>query len=117
MRCIILLIVLCTLPLAAQENEEIFVDTKLDEVGLTAETSDGNWRFNLTTAIQARALYHDTRGSNGQDGMDFSVFNMPVARLFFNGHIFNKEFTYSLWLAIGGPANGFRMENAYLRYQ
>ncbi|MHC4842124.1 MAG: hypothetical protein ACYTDT_14410 [Planctomycetota bacterium] len=115
MRVLVLLLLLFVSPLAA--NEDIETSTRLDESGITTETEDGNWRFNLTTAIQARALYHDTRGSNDQDGMDFTVFKMPVARMFFNGHIFSKELQYSFWLAFGGPANGYRIENLYLRYR
>ncbi|MDC1142693.1 hypothetical protein OAU50_06350 [Planctomycetota bacterium] len=114
MRCAILMAVLFAIPLTANET---VVDTTLGDAGLTSETGDGNWRINMTTAVQARWLYHDTRGSNDQDGMDFNVFRTPVVRGFFNGHIFDRELQYSFWLAFGGPANGFRIENAYLRYR
>ncbi|MEZ5991188.1 MAG: porin [Planctomycetota bacterium] len=122
MRSLILLVAVLLAPaLLAHDHEEFVeraspeVNTSLDKAGLGFKT-DG-FEFNLTTAVQFRYTYHDTRGegANGDNGRDFSNFRFPGVRTFIHGHIFDPSFQYRLWL-VWSWAAAPRIEDAYFRW-
>lgn len=97
----------------AEDNAE--TGTSLNKAGLGFST-DG-FELTLTTAVQFRYTYHDTRaeGPHGDNGRDYSNFRFPGVRTFIHGHIFDPSFQYRLWL-VWSWATGIRIEDAYFRW-
>jgi hypothetical protein len=99
---------------------QIDAESQLGSSGLRYRSPDGEFELNLTTAVQFRLTYHDTRGSNGsggENGRDFINFRFPGVRTFITGHFFSEEFQYRLWLVWGWPdVAGVKVEDCYFRW-
>lgn len=120
-RVVALIVLLLTMPgwrVAASEDAEgdpLKLNARYQN-GFMLSTEDGRFSLRLTAALQMRYTYlaYDDRIQGNDE--DFSSFFVRRARLWWDGHVYDPDITYSFHLQLE-PATGVNLHDAWVQYR